>query len=151
MLTRRAMLVFLDFDGVLRKANSPKYRFDEECLERFQRTVRALDPLEIVVSSSWRDAFSLKEIRRRFAPDIAGKIIAVTPNAPRVMEHQRHREILAFLRQRHWEDRRWVAIDDAPDHFGPGAKVVLTKSTRGFDETAAESLVRILREDTSWK
>ncbi len=137
------MLLFLDFDGVLRRADSPKYRFDEDCLEHFQRTVRALDGVEIVVSSSWKDAFSIREIRAHFAPDIAERIIGVTPGSSRMEEYARHREVRAFLRRRSWEHRPWVAIDDKPENYGPGANVVLTDPTKGFDALAAESLTRL--------
>lgn len=144
-MTSHAMLLFLDFDGVLRRADSPKYRFDEDCLEIFQQTVRALEDIEIVVSSSWKDAFSLSEIRAHFAPDIAERIIGVTPSSLRMEEYPRHREVLLFLRGRCWEHRPWAAIDDHPDHYGPGANAVWTDSTRGFDELAAGSLTRIVR------
>jgi hypothetical protein len=141
----RAMLLFLDFDGVLRRADSPRYRFDEDCLELFQETVRSLDSLEIVVSSSWKDGFTLNEIRARFAPDIAERILGVTQSLLRREEHPRHREVLAFLRRQGWEKRRWVAIDDDPDNYGPGANVVLTDPAKGFDRFAAESLARSAR------
>ncbi len=140
-----AMLLFLDFDGVLRRADSPKYRFDEDCLELFQETVRVLEPIEIVVSSSWKDAFSIGEIRARFAPDIAERIIGVTPSNLRREEYSRHREVRAFLRRRRWEHSRWTAIDDEPENYRPGANLVLTDSTRGFDAPAAETLMRIVR------
>jgi hypothetical protein len=141
----QAMLLFLDFDGVLRRADSPKYRFDGDCLELFQQTVRALEDIEIVVSSSWKDAFSMSEIKGHFAPDIAKRIIGVTPSLLRIEEYPRHREVLAFLRRQGWEQRRWLAIDDDPDNYGPGANVVLTEPTKGFDQLAAESLMRIAR------
>jgi len=107
------MLLFLDFDGVLRRAGSPKYQFDADCPEQFQETLRALSEVEIVVSSSWKEAFSLNENKRHFVPDIASRIIGVTRGGLRVDDHQRHREVLAFLRCQGWEESPWVAIDDA--------------------------------------
>ena len=144
-MTIPAILLFLDFDGVLRRADSPKYRFDQDCLELFQETVRSLESLEIVVSSSWKDGFTLSEIKVRFAPDVAERIIGVTPSLLRMDEHPRRREVLSYLRERGWEKRRWVAIDDSPDNYGPLKNVVLTDPAKGFDRLAAESLMRVAR------
>ena len=134
------MLIFLDFDGVLRRADSPQYQLDEDCLVCFQDSVRALGDVQIVISSSWKDAFSLEDIKGRFDPDIADRIVGTTPSAQRIDGHAREEEVEAFLRARGWEQRRWIAIDDVSDHYEPAANLVLTDPTRGFDRDAAVSL-----------
>ena len=141
------MLLFLDFDGVLRRAGSPEYQFDADCLEQFQETLRVLSEVEIVMSSSWKEAFSLNDIKRHFVPDIASRIIGVTPGGLRVDNHQRHREVFAFLRRHGWEQRPWVAIDDDPENYRLGANVVVTEPTKGFDRLAAASLIRMARKN----
>ena len=60
------MLVFLDFDGVLRRQQSPLYRLETCCVEPFEAAMRRLPDAEIVITSSWREAFSLKKMKASF-------------------------------------------------------------------------------------
>src|SRR5579864_8532656 len=65
-----SVLIFLDFDGVLNRTQTPPCKLDADCLSSFERTIRELPYAEIVISSAWRDAFSLREMRGLFSPDI---------------------------------------------------------------------------------
>jgi hypothetical protein len=93
-----------------------------------------------VITSSWREAFTLGELRKAFAPDIAARILGVTPIAQDREGHYRHREVRAYLERNGLQNRAWVAIDDNPDHYPASASVVLTDSDRGFDAEAQSRL-----------
>lgn len=137
------MVVFLDFDGVLRRHSSPKYRFDEDCRRRFEAVLKRVPGVAIVVTSSWRAGFSLDEIRGHFS--IAERIVGVTPSSRALEGHYRYREILAFLGRRGMSERAWVAIDDEADHFPDGERnLLLVDPEDGFDEACAHELWRRL-------
>ena len=71
------MIIFLDFDGVLRRLSSPYFKFDADCLECFELTVRPHD-VGIVISSTWRLDIYLTEIKSYFSLHIAAKIVGIT-------------------------------------------------------------------------
>ena len=138
------MLIFLDFDGVLRRAQSPKYRFERDCLDSFQQAFRSIGTGEIVIASSWKDAFSLDNIRNRFASDVALRICGATPSSKRLDGRYRYREVCAYLSRHGWTTRPWIAIDDDSEHYPPRLKnLVLTDPARGFDADAAQHLLAL--------
>jgi hypothetical protein len=143
---RAAMIriLFLDLDGVLRRKSAPLYELESDLVARFERAVRAIPDLRIVISSSWREAFSLDEIREHFAIGVAQRIVGVTPSVAMRDEFDRHREVLAWLKRHAGQDVRWLAIDDDPENFPPGAPVLLVDSEIGFDDAAAAEMVRRL-------
>ena len=138
------MIVFLDFDGVLRSASAPRYRFEKRCLRAFEQAVRSLPDLEIVVTSSWREVMSLTEIKKHFSEDIAARIVGVTPFSWERGDHWRHDEVLQFLREHRLEHRRWVAIDDDLLHYPTGSPLILTDPKQSFDEEAGRKMVESL-------
>jgi len=139
-------LIFLDFDGVLRRTTSNPSQFDKDCLDNFESAMRQCSVSKIVISSTWRLALSLKELRSRFSPDIAVRIIGITPENLEDEPHARHAEILAFMQEKKITALPWVAIDDDPSHFPPGSPLLLTDSHSGFDTACAARLVKMLHE-----
>ncbi len=137
-------LIFLDFDGVLRRASSNPSRFDQDCLEHFESAIRQCPVSKIVITSTWRLAMPLKELRSRFSPDVAARIVGVTPENLEEETYERHAEIRTFMEERNITSVPWVAIDDDPLHFPPGAPLLLTDPSKGFDAVCAEKLVRLL-------
>ena len=137
-------VVFLDLDGVLRRRDAPLYELEPHLLARFERAVRAVPGLRIVISSSWREVFSLAEIREHFAVGIAERIVGVTPSVAIRDEFDRHHEVLAYLKRHAGEDVRWLAIDDDAENYPPGAPVILVDCDVGFDDAAAAEMVRRL-------
>jgi hypothetical protein len=117
------MILFLDFDGVLH----PRY---EDCpvpedvvfchMPRFAAVMRDFPEVQIVISSTWREQFSLDKLRSWFSADISGRIIGTTPvfpaDRPRSLE-QRESEILAWLVERGRSSERWLALDDSTWQF----------------------------------
>jgi beta-phosphoglucomutase-like phosphatase (HAD superfamily) len=139
-------LVFLDFDGVLRRTTSNPTQFDLDCLAHFESAIRQCPVSKIVISSTWRLAMSLKELRSRFSPDIAARIVGITPENLEEEVFERHAEILTFLQEKKLSAMPWVAIDDDPAYFPPGSPVLLTNPLNGFDSACATRLVKILLE-----
>jgi hypothetical protein len=133
------VLIFLDFDGVLRRKDAPLYRFEKPILAAFEAVVRRIQNAEIVVMSSWREVVELAELRKLFSTDVAARIVGVTPFVP----HGRYREILAYLKQNGAEGRRWVAVDDDPLSYPRGAPLVLVDPAKGFGAEEAQRLVEI--------
>lgn len=77
--------------------------------------------VEIVISSTWRYQFSLDDLRARFSPDIAARIIGATPKTERTsieyLPNRREGEILDWLVTFGRTDAPWVALDDAAWQF----------------------------------
>lgn len=121
------MILFLDFDGVLH----PDPCWDEaillQHLPRLESVLRDFPAVEIVISSTWRDTRTLDQLRSYFSPDIAARIIDVTPNWRDLTDlceilgstYVRQVEIEGWLRAsgRPWE--QWVALDDKAYWFRP--------------------------------
>ena len=138
------MVIFLDFDGVLRREGAPLYQLEKPLVSRFEETLRAIPDATVVITSSWREAFSLAEMRRFFSNDIAARIVGTTPIAQNREGCYRHREVVAYLKRNGPEGRPWVALDDDPEHYPAGAPVVLVDARKGFDEEAADRLVAMV-------
>lgn len=117
------MLLFLDFDGVLRRKHAPLYRLEASIVERLAAVLREYPEVRIVVTSSWTDAYSLEHIRGLFPADIAARILGKTPRDKSATEHTRHREVAAYLR-RLGVATLWVALDDDPLHYPKHAPLV---------------------------
>ncbi len=139
-------LVFLDFDGVMRRVTSmPPSRFDNDCLQHFESAMRQDEKSKIVISSTWRLAMSLKEIRSHFSADIAARIVGVTPETLEDETFARYVEILAFLQEKKVAALPWVAIDDDATHFPPASPVLLVDPNKGFDAVCELRLVQMMR------
>jgi hypothetical protein len=134
-----APLIFLDIDGVLRRNGAPLYEIEADLRRLFEDTLRALPGAEVVISSSWREGFSLDEIKAHFSEDVAARIVGMTP-VGQDGEHRRYREVLAYLIHNGQKGRPWVAVDDDPGHYPASVRVILVSPTKGFDEKAAARL-----------
>lgn len=140
------MVLFLDFDGVLH----PEFLKDEnELLSRLpliESVLREYPPVEIVISSAWRLKYSdpnaaLSALRQHFAPDIATRVVDVTPyhrklndsDAPDgLYAYSRHWECEAWVRTHRPPGTRWMAMDDRAYLFKP-----FTKNLMAFDDWIA--------------
>jgi hypothetical protein len=110
------MILFLDIDGVMHRFNDlaeDHFQF----LPRLECVLRDHPHIEIVICSDWRKHHTLDELHAFFSPDIAKRIIGVTPDLldaePNVLDLTgiRHREALAWLTE-NGVQRPWLAIDD---------------------------------------
>ena len=138
------MILFLDFDGVLHPEHMGEPTPSDVIfchLPRFEAVMRDFSAVKIVISSMWRYDFSLDELKARFSPDIAMRIIGTTRLADRTndtyLPARREKEILAWLVDSGNETSPWLALDDAAWQFD----LHLTKLVRctwyiGLDEAA---------------
>jgi hypothetical protein len=108
----------LDFDGVLHPAqgsDSPEFGFVgllEEALEN--------QDCAIVVSSTWREHYSLQALRERLGPALGRCVVgALGPDLRG--PHVRYKNILAWLDSNPW-CREWRALDDTASEFPVGCE-----------------------------
>jgi len=137
--------IFLDIDGVLVKEEvftelnleEDLPRLDESCANYFAETVRRYPHTKIVISSSWREIYSLEEIKSVFPKDIANRIEGTTPLCTRPVKFFRYQEVLDYLEVHDALEQPWVAIDDIREHYPPQVLVIVTDCYVGFNQTSA--------------
>lgn len=134
------MILFLDFDGVFRRTGSPLYRLEADLVERFDCVCAEHPDIRIVITSTWREAMTLNELRQSFPASLRLRIVGVTPLSRHHGDHGRYREVLAFLKRLGPPAKPWVALDDDSLHYPPSVNVILTDPAKGFDDEAAEPL-----------
>lgn len=137
-------ILFLDLDGVLRRRTSPLYKLDRDLVANLESILRAFTDVQVVITSSWREAFSLSELRKHFAADIAARIVGVTPSSQSREGFYRHREVIAYLKGNGATVDSWLAVDDDREHYPPDAPVLLVDSAVGLDQVMATELARRL-------
>lgn len=137
-------LVFIDFDGVLRRESAPRYRLEKELVSNFEKAVLSSPETGIVITSSWREVSSLEKLKGLFSEEIAERIVGTTPRARELEDFYRYREILAFLQRNGMENSRWIAVDDDPMHFPAGAPVLIVDPARGLDDASSRELRRVI-------
>lgn len=138
------MILFLDFDGVLHpflaRSSAEVFCF----LPRLEKVLCEFSAVQIVITSTQREVIPLALLVQRFSPDIAVRIVGITP----VLEVRdagdvagiRHREILAYLRG---SNADWLALDDDASLFPPGcAELVLCDD--GFREAEERAMRTVL-------
>jgi len=125
---------------VLRRQSSPRNVLDGDCVEHFARAVLWHYGASIVIASTWRLAYSLDELRGFFPADLGNRIEGKTPELIRQADYARHREVRAYLRRRRLQDSPWIAVDDDPGQFRPGAPLIDVDPARGFDAVCAARL-----------
>ncbi len=140
------MLLFLDFDGVLHPAldgREPNF-----CrLPLLESVLRAAPSASIVISSPWREALTLDELREPFSADIACRIVGVTPLLEGAL---RHGEIMRYLELHATHATDWVALDDAVVEFPRGCPyLILCDPRTGLTDAVARELERRLVQTQS--
>jgi hypothetical protein len=139
-------LIFLDFDGVMHPAGChPERHFCQRDL--FEQVIREHPDVRIVITSTWRQAYPMPELKRFFSPDIAERIIGKTPtHEDEGDDHARYLEIKKVLQNPKVAGARWIAIDDSDFEFPEGCpNLLLCGSDRGFDDEASRELRARLR------
>lgn len=134
------MILFLDFDGVLHPLNREHGVMSR--MPQFESVMRDHSEVDIVVSSAWREAYNLAELRSHFAPDMRVRIIDVTPIL-NYLDHSyvRQAEIMTWLRDNGREYESWVALDDSDWLFSPQcSNLILVNTEIGFDDTTEQIL-----------
>jgi hypothetical protein len=116
--------VFLDFDGVLRTNSCPKRELTRSNLIAFSKDVLDIEDAKIVISSTWRDAYSLNELKTHLGEEIGALIVGVTPNAPYGITFERQRECYAWLKCNAERPCLYLAVDDNPEFFHDMPRVI---------------------------
>jgi len=139
--------IFLDFDGVLHPQGGTTDRLFEKT-GLLQNYLQKIDHIEVVISSSWAEYYSLEIMRDFFEeqPDLHRLIVGCT--------HQNERPKVDFgampLREsqcRNWliakrrEPHRWLAIEDDALNFEAREHVVFTDPRYGLRADDAECLL----------
>ena len=126
------LTVFLDIDGVLRRTSAPKYKLESALVTNLERWVASRkEAVEIVISSTWKDAFSLDYIRALFPLALRVKIVGRTPTltGPHIT-YPRYEEVMEYNRT-HGVDK-WIAFDDQPSLFPATRSLVAIDGAVGF-------------------
>ena len=144
------MILFLDFDGVLHTWGSPRDEFF--CyLPRLEAVLREYKHVQVVVSSDWRFSHSLEELKAKFSPDIAERVIGKTPSLMQrraAYEGLRRREATKFLNDNKLDQTLWCALDDLQELWEPiDRRIIVCPNEFGKNE---ERRLRVILEAQSW-
>lgn len=128
-------LLFLDFDGVVHPLVSGE-TFLPRCVACVNDIASALEA-RIVLSTAWRGPDW-----HRYNDLFEDRVIGHTPEVLDLsVRYLRHAEILAFLRAVGWESVPWLALDDVPEMFPPGAPVYPVDGELGLTEADRERVL----------
>jgi hypothetical protein len=133
-------LLALDFDGVLhpKRAGGP-YFLDGPCM-LLAEVLDAIGDVEIVISSTWKDAYSLAQLRSKLPQPLSQRAVGTTPSLPH-SEPQRQSEIVAFFAQHPGRWASWTALDDDASLFTPNCSQLVTcEAAVGFSANQAAEL-----------
>ncbi len=114
-------------------------------LPRVEAVLRDFPKAQVVVSSSWREKRSLQDLRALFSPDVAMRIVGVTP-AWRdldyiVYSYQRQAEIEEWLKINRSPWDKYVVLDDRPWLFSPFyAPLLVCDPTTGMNDQVERRL-----------
>ena len=135
------IILFLDFDGVLHPY--APWPHDETVraqyfnhLPRFEAVLRDFPEVHIVIASDWRLHHTLDELRTFFSEDIRKRIRGTTA-LERLSGNatgDRQLQVERYLSVHHLTGTRWIAVDDTPTNYLPGAHLVLCKEMFGERE-----------------
>ena len=134
------MKIFLAFDVVLRRVSSPKSELDSDCVSCFEQTVLAHPKARIVIASTWRLVHRLDALRQLFSEAFAQRVEGVTPDLPNVEEFVRQAEITAYLNRNNLRGTSWIAVDDDPEGYRPGAPIIQVNPALGFNAECSRKL-----------
>lgn len=144
--------LFLDFDGVLH----PEFCHESKhfsCLPVFEQVLRQVPDCDVVITSTWRLQMPLDSLRARFSPDVASRVIDVTPERGQLEDvpgpllgFEREAECHAWLHANGRVALPWLAIDDRPWLYRPFCPTLfLVNGKLGLTLSVAEDLMARLR------
>jgi hypothetical protein len=135
-------ILFLDFDGVLHTDTDTR-QFSRIAL--LDSWLARMEDVEIVISSSWREAYPIESLKKIFPAPLRERIIGATP----ILENGyakggRQREIEAYLAATslHHANAAWIALDDNAAFFDAGCPfLVLVDPARAFGDEEGRKLL----------
>ena len=146
--------LFLDCDGVTHP--EPCFQNNVFCrLSLIEEVLRSFPAVEIVISSAWRDHYTLEKLRTNFSADMRPRVVGVTPSvknpAPswvstKAPAHEREWEIETWLQANRPVGTPWIAIDDRAHWFRDNCPdLLLTDTTFGFRPDQQQTLRLMIR------
>jgi hypothetical protein len=147
-MSKGTKILFLDFDGVLhpKGANAAHDHFSKKHLLEELLLEPELSGVQVVISSTWREAYSLDRLRLFFSPRMQTRIVDRTPVLDDLDgEFLRYREVRGWL-NRHPLTNAWFALDDDREGFPPSQSrnVVFTNPSFGVTESQIADLRSLL-------
>ena len=141
------VVVFLDFDGVTH--SQPLKGLEFANLHIIESVLREYPDVDVVISSTWREQYTLGELRDYFSHDIRDRIVGVTPffRSPKLdwtpgngPKWERQWEIETWM-ERNRPEAAWLAIDDYEPLFKVGCpNLLITNPKFGFHLDQADDL-----------
>lgn len=148
-------VLFLDFDGVTHGEPCMEHNYMSN-LHLIESVLREFPNLQIVISSTWRDHYTLDELKDMFCHDIKERIIGVTPSIKNpsptwlpgsAPDHERQWEIETWMKANRPWGTPWLAIDDRPYWFQETCKdLLITNSKFGFHPDQQDTLRQMLND-----
>jgi hypothetical protein len=150
-VTAGTAVLFLDFDGVLHPkgaGGADQHFCRRPMLEELLLDAACAD-VRVVITSTWREAYSLHKLRQFFCAALQPRIIDRTPVLEDLdSDHLRYREIRAWL-NRQPQVKHWFALDDDRHGFPQAQleRVVLTDPDAGLSAANLASLRALLEKN----
>lgn len=139
-------IVFLDFDGVLNSEHSTKqlgtrYRFERSNVAALNDVLRLSEAL-IVITSSWRESWTLRENAEFLERDgvLPGRVVGKTP----MLERERGLEIEAWLRSAPYSVTSFVILDDRDDMAMHQERLIRVSPQVGLNLEHAQRAIELL-------
>jgi hypothetical protein len=111
--TENRKVIFLDFDGVLH----PGFDNTFSRLSKFERLLRTMPEIDVVISSSWREGRSFEELRNIFNCNLRHRIIGITPS---FSSSNRQSEIEHYCQEHNIAS--YLILDDSEELFSRSCK-----------------------------
>jgi len=145
------LILFLDYDGVLHPDPCPEEHRLFENAERLADALKEFPEVGIVLSTSWRNVRSEKELVEPLPAPLRARVLGFTPRFGEFaatacrMPYRRHAECEQWLMIHDMADVPWWALDDRAYWFAPYCENLIQCDARtGFDERARAHLTSTL-------
>jgi hypothetical protein len=149
--TEPCRIVFLDFDGVLNSEQSTqqlgtRYRFARASVAALNDVLRQSEA-RIVITSSWRESWTLRENTEFLERDgvLAGRVVGKTPT----LQRERGLEIEAWLRSAPYPVASFVIFDDRDDIAIHRERLIQVSPQVGLSSAQARRAIELLA--TPWR
>lgn len=143
-------IIFLDIDGVLvtsrHMVQSKKYfghEFDPECVRSLQEILEKTEA-KIVVSSSWREGRTLKQLQSIFEINGIKNVVGMTPIIEGAIRGKEIKEYLNRTLNIGLEVDRFVIIDDEEEMGELDDHLVETRFETGITRAVADKVIHFL-------
>jgi hypothetical protein len=142
-----AVIVFLDFDGVLHPDPCPGAARLFEKAARLAHVLEEFPEVGLVLSTAWRHARPYEQLLEALPEPLRQRIIGATPTfgdfetSTALIPYRRQAECMQWMRRNQLQDEAWLALDDRPSGFTPYCENLIGCHPRyGFDATVEARL-----------